>query len=284
MTQRKVLVSGATGQQGGSVVNALLRDGHHVIGITRNTDSDKSKALQARGVEMISVDFTDTQKLVEAMSNVDTVFALTTPFEKGTEHETEQGIALANAAKEAQVGHFIFNSVGDANNNTNIPHFDSKFKVEEHIKSIGLNHTIIAPVYFMENIFFPDSMEGLKNGVLAMAMPEDRVLQQVAVEDIGNMVAIAVNERDNMFGQRLDIAGDEISGQDVAATLSKVIGKPIAYNGFSPDNIRSFSEDLALMYEWFIDTGYSADLQELSKYNLSSFEQWASKQDWSQLK
>ncbi len=281
MKKRRVLVSGATGQQGGAVVQALLKDGHDVVGITRNVASPKAKKLTEKGVEMIAVDFTDMESLVEIMKKVDTVFCMTTPFEKGMEHEIEQGKTMANAAEKAGVGHFIFNSVGDANQPTGIPHFDSKFEVEKHLKSLNMPYTIVGPAYFMDNLFFPFILDDLKNGLLKIAMPADRKLQQIAVEDIGKFVGIVVNERESLFGKRINISGDELTGEDAARVLTGILGKEIRYEGFSPDYMRAQSEDMAIMYDWFNDKGYTADLESLKKYGFMSFENWASKQDWS---
>jgi len=281
MEKRKVLVSGATGQQGGSVVLALLNDGHEVVGITRNTESPKAKNLLEQNVEMVSVDFTDSNELINIMKKVDTVFAMTTPFEGGIDHEVQQGISMANAAKEAGIGHFIFNSVGDANQPTGIPHFDSKYEVEKHLETLGMAYTIVAPAYFMDNIFIPFMLEQLKEGLLKMAMPADRKLQQISVEDIGKFVGIVVNEREAMFGDRVNISGDELTGEEVSQILTKAIGKKIQYEGYNPDYLREQSEDMALMYEWFNDKGYTADLNSLKKYGFMSFEDWALKQDWS---
>ena len=225
MEKRKVLVSGATGQQGGSVAIALLNDGHEVVGITRNLESPKAKKLLKQKVEMVSVDFTDSDELINIMKKVDTVFAITTPFEGGIDHEVEQGISLANAAKEADIGHFIFNSVGDANQPTGIPHFDSKYEVEKHLETLGMPYTIVGPAYFMDNIFIPFMLEQLKEGLLKMAMPADRKLQQIAVEDIGKFVGVVVNEREEMFGKRVNISGDELTGEEAAKILSNAIGK-----------------------------------------------------------
>jgi len=281
MEKRKVLVSGATGQQGGSVVLALLNDGHEVVGITRNPESPKAKNLLKQNVEMVSVDFTDSNELINIMKKVDTVFALTTPFEGGVDHEVQQGISMANAAKEAGIGHFIFNSVGDANQPTGIPHFDSKYEVEKHLETLGMAYTIVAPAYFMDNIFIPFMLEQLKEGLLKMAMPADRKLQQISVEDIGKFVGIVVNEREAMFGDRVNISGDELTGEEVSQVLTKAIGKKIQYEGYNPDYLREQSEDMALMYEWFNDKGYTADLNSLKKYGFMSFEDWALKQNWS---
>ena len=283
MSGKKVLVSGATGQQGGSVVNALLKDGHHVIGFTRNPDSPKAKKLIDQGVEMIKGDFHDSSSILETMKKVDTVFAMTTPFENGIEEETQQGIDFMNIAIQAEVGHFIYSSVGDAHKSTGIPHFDSKYRVEEYIQKAGIPYTIVAPVYFMDNLMFPWNIESLKGGKLTAAMPGDRKLQQVAVEDIGKFVGHVVNDRDAMFGKRINLAGDDLSGNDVARILSGITGKNIVYEGFSPDYLREQSEDLAIMYEWFDKVGYEGNLDELKKYNFLSFEDWARKQDWSVL-
>ncbi len=281
---KKVLVSGATGQQGGAVVQALLKDNHQVIGISRNIDSPKANALKEQGVEMVAVDFTDKNSLVNIMQGVDTVFSMTTPFEAGLEHEVKQGITMANAAKEANVGHFIFNSVSDADQTTGIPHFDSKYEVEKHLKTLDLPYTIVAPVYFMENLFFPFVLDTIKKeGVLKMAMPADRKLQQISAVDIGKFVGVAVNEREKMFGKRINIAGDELTGDEMAAILTKITGKTVRYEGFDPQFLRSQSEDIAIMYEWFIDKGYTSDMDMLQQYDLMSFEAWANKQDWSQL-
>jgi len=281
--KKKVLVSGATGNQGGSVVQALLKEGNKVVGITRNIDSPKSQTLISQGVEMVSVDFTNEKELEKIMKEVDTVFSMTTPFEGGMEHEIEQGKSMVNAAKNAGIQHFIFNSVGDADRSTGIPHFDSKYEVEKHLKSLGINYTIIGPAYFMDNLFFPFILDSLKDGFLKMAMPGNVKLQQISVEDIGKFVAHVVNNHNEFLGKRINISGDEFTGEEAASTLSKVLGREIKYEGFSPDAMRAQSDDMATMYQWFIDEGYSANIDDLKDYNFSTFEQWASKQDWSMI-
>lgn len=279
---KSILVSGATGQQGSAVIQALSKDDIQITGITRNVNSPKAQKLSNLGVEMISVDFTDQDAMVEVMRKVDTVFSMTTPFEAGLDAEVKQGKTMADAAAKAGVEHFIFSSVGDADRSTGIPHFDSKFEVEKHISTLGLNYTIVGPSYFMENLM-AFNIDGLKNGVLQMAMPSERKLQQIAVEDIGRFVAAVVSKGEAMFGKRVDISGDELSGDEAAAILSNVTGKKIRYEGFSPDVVRQQSEDLAIMYEWFISDGYTANLEELKTYGFMDFETWASKQDWTVL-
>lgn len=282
-----LLVTGATGSQGGAVVQALLKQGQRVRGMTRNTASPAAEQLRQQGVEVVTGDFSDQDSLVRAANDVDTIFTMTTPFEEGVERETAQGIAITDAAKAAAVGHLVYSSVADADKATGIPHFDSKYEVEKHITSSGVPYTIIAPVYFMDNLLLPWTLPGLREGKLAAAMPATRALQQIAVEDIGAFAAAVIERRQTVFGRRFDIAGDELSGDESAAILSRATGLSIRYEGFPPQALRAQSEDLALMYEWFDHTGYSASINSLRRdfpeVKWHDFAAWVGLQDWTVL-
>ncbi len=282
MKNRTVLVLGATGNQGGAVVTALLKDHHKIIGVARNVESPNAQKLIDQGVEMVSADFTDKASLMELMKKVDTVFAMTTPGWGGDiAAELRQGFNIIDAAKEANVEHLIYNSVSDANTSTGIGHFDSKYEIEKHLKASGLNYTIVAPAYFYENIFFPYVFDAIKaDGELRIAMPADTKLQQISVADIGKFVGTVVNQGEKMFGQRINIAGDAISGEEVAKVLTKVLDKKVTYNGFSTDYLKQQSEEMAKMFDWFNEVGYSAKLEDLAPYHLMTFSQWAEKQNW----
>lgn len=286
-TSKLVLVTGATGNQGGAVVQALLTQGHQVRALTRNAASPAAERLSKQGVEIAVGDFTDHHSLVRAARGVDALYTMSTPFEQGVEKETAQGIAMTDAAQAAGVGHLVYSSVASADRATGIPHFDSKYDVEKHIVSSGVSYTIIAPVYFMENLLQPWELPNLRQGKLAQAMPAAHLLQQIAVADIGAFAAAVIARRDTVFGQRIDIAGDELTGDEAAAILSKVTGREFRYEGFPPEALRAQSEDLALMYEWFDHTGYVADINGLRRdfpeVKWHDFEAWARKQDWSVL-
>jgi uncharacterized protein YbjT (DUF2867 family) len=255
--------------------------------MTRNANSPAAKQLRQQGVEVVAGDFTDQDSLVRAASGVDTIFTMTTPFEEGVEEETAQGIAVTNAAKEAGVGHLVYSSVADADKATGVPHFDSKYEVEKHIASSGVLYTIIAPVYFMDNLTAPWTVPGLRQGKLAAALPAGRPLQQIAVQDIGAFAAAIIERRDSVFGRRFDIAGDELTGEESAAILSEATGRDIQYESFPPDALRAQSEDMALMYEWFDDTGYSADIaglrRDFPEVTWHDFAIWVGQQDWTML-
>ena len=282
---KKVLVFGATGQQGGAVVKALQQAGHEIIGLTRNANSEKAKALSVTGVDIREGNFHSANELVDLMKEVDTVFSLTTPFEDGPERETEQGKTTAEAAAKARVKHFVYNSVSDADKATGIPHFDSKYRVEQHIIELGLPYTIVAPVYFMDNLVSPWTMEMVKNGNISLAMPDDRALQQIAVKDIAQFVATVITRSENFIDKRINIAGDELNGNQMVEILESITGKKFLFEGYSPDVLRESSEDMALMLEWFDRVGYSADIEKLKKdfpeVQLASFEAYARGIDWS---
>jgi uncharacterized protein YbjT (DUF2867 family) len=148
-------------------------------------------------------------------------------------------------------------------------------------------YTIIAPVYFMENLTAPWTVPGLRQGRLAAALPADRPLQQIAVQDIGAFAAAIIERRDSVFGRRFDIAGDELTGEESAAILSEATGRNIQYESFPPDALRAQSEDMALMLEWLNDIGYSADIaglrRDFREIPWHDFATWVGQQDWSML-
>ncbi len=279
-----VLIMGATGNQGGAVARHLLPKGHRIRTFTRNVDSAKAKQLKEKGVEVVKGDFTDPASLAQAMQGMDTVFAMTTPFEAGVEAETRQGIALADAAKQAGVGHFVFSSVASANKDTNIPHFDSKYKVEEHLVKLGMPYSISAPVYFMDNLFTPWFLPSVKEGTLKFGMPTDRILQQISTDNIGAFGAALIERRESVFGKRFDIAGDELTGAEAMKIVSQASGRDIGYESFDPEFMRADNPDFAEMFGWFDRVGYSTDISGLHRdfpeVEWENYEEWAKRQDW----
>jgi len=280
-------VIGATGNQGGSVTRHLLKKGHQVRTLTRNPHSTKAEKLSEQGVEVVQGSFTDAASLVRAAKGMDTLFAMTTPFEIGVEGETRQGIAIADAAKQAGVGHLVFTSVASADRQTGIPHFDSKYEVEKYLATRNIPYTISAPVFFMDNWFAPWFLPSIQEGTLKFALPADRPLQQVSVDNIGEFAAALIERREKVFGKRFDIAGDELTGTRVVAVISKVSGRDIGYASFDPELMRADNSDFADMFVWFNKVGYSVDIEKLRndfpEVPWQTFENWANQQDWSLL-
>ena len=280
-----VVVTGATGQQGGAVVKSLLERGHEVRAVTRNTDSAKARELANIGVTLVGASLEDTAALTKALEGATSLFAMTTPFEGGPQAEMRQGISVADAAKAAGV-HLVFNSVGSANRQTSVPHFDSKYEVEKYIAKIGVRATVLAPVYFMENLYF--GKEQFAKGIYATPLPPTRRLAQVAVADIGAIAVRLLEDPGRFAGKRFDLGGDELTGNQVLAILSRVTGRPFTYFQVPLDVIRQrMGEDGAKMYEWFDRTGFTFDRaalrREFPDVALHDFESWAKAQDWNTL-
>jgi uncharacterized protein YbjT (DUF2867 family) len=148
------------------------------------------------GADLVTSDLGDAASVLKAARGVGTMFLMGNTYEAGTEEETRHGIIAAEAAKAAGVGHLIYSSAADANKKTGIPHFESKYLVEKRVAGLGIPYTIGAPVAFMENIVAPPSIGALRQGTHAFAMPPKRVLQLVALADIGAFVAALVERRD----------------------------------------------------------------------------------------
>lgn len=282
-TPLTVLVSGATGNQGGAVARALIARGHKVRAITRNTASPAAKHLEALGAEVVQADMDNAQSIRQALKGVDTFYLMGSPID-GVEAETAQGIALTNTAKEAGVGHLVYGSVANADLKTGVPHFDSKFKIEQHIKTLGIPYTISAPVFFMDNMTAPWSIDALKDGKIVQAMPKDRMLQQISVKNIGEFVTSLVERRESVFGKRYDIAGDEVTGESIAKIVTEQTKHPISYESIPVSYVLEQSEDMGLMFKWFDEVGYSVDIeslhQEFTDVDWQDIAQWAQSHDW----
>ena len=275
-----MFVTGATGKQGGAVVRGLMARGHTVRAFTRKADSPAAKALAEAGAKIFVGALEDRASLDKAIAGVDAVFSMGTPFESGPEVEVRQGINVADAAKAAGA-YVVYTSVASADRATGIPHFDSKFRVEEHIRSIGVRAAIIAPVYFMENVYF--AADQLKAGVYATPLASARKLAQIAIDDIGACAIAALENPARYAGTRHDLAGDDVSGEDAVAILSRVSGKPFKYFQIPMEMIRErMGDDGAKMYEWFERTGYTWERAALARafpeVTWTSFETWAKRQ------
>jgi uncharacterized protein YbjT (DUF2867 family) len=276
-----VVVTGSTGKQGGAVARGLLERGHKVRAVTRDPNSSQAKLLANAGATLVAASLEDTAAIMKALEGATSLFAMTTPF-GGTDAETRQGVAAAAAAKAAGV-HLVFTSVGSANRQTGIPHFDSKYEVEKYIAKVGVRATILAPVSFMENLYF--AKEQLAKGIYAAALPPTRVLAQVAVVDIGAVAVRLLEDVGRFTGKRFDLASDELTGNDALAILSRVTGRPFDYYHIPLDVIRQrMGEDAAKMYDWLDRVGYTVDRaalrREFPDVAFHDFESWAKMQDW----
>jgi uncharacterized protein YbjT (DUF2867 family) len=279
-----VLVTGATGQQGGHLVRELLARGHSVRALTRKPESPAAVSLAERGVTIVPGDFEDQASLERAARGVDTIFAMGTPFQTGAKTETREGVNITRAASTVGVSHLVYSSVAGADRATGIPHFDSKFEVEKEIRRSGIPFTIVAPVFFMENFLADWMAAGIARGSIALALPATRRLQQIAVADIARFTAHVIERRAGFLGTRIEIASDELTMETVAAEISEESGRHIEYTALPIDAVRQQSDDLARMFEWFDRVGYDADVVGLRwlypEVDWHRFNTWVREQDW----
>jgi len=286
--KRKILVTGATGQQGGALARLLLQKKHEVYALIRSTKSESPKAQNLRnlGAKLVEGDLDKPDSLEQATNGIDSVFLMGTWVEVGTEGEIRRGKMMVDIAKEKKIEHIVYSSVVNADKNTGIPHFESKYKVEQHIKNSGIPYTIIGPTFFMDNLL-SYSLAGLQQGQVALPLSPSRILQQSAVENIAEFSALALERRNSFIGKRIDIASDEITGEQAAKVLSNELGHKIRYEQVPMEQIRQASEDLAVMFEWFERIGTGVDVAALHKQypevNWLSFKDWVKSQNWGDL-
>jgi uncharacterized protein YbjT (DUF2867 family) len=280
--ERLIVVCGATGSQGGAVARSLLDRGFRVRALTRDPHKPEAQALAEQGAEVVQGDMEDRsamdQVLVEGIYGV---FSVQNFWEAGYDREVHQGKIVADAAKMAGVEHFVYSSVGSAHRQTGIPHFESKWEIEEHVRHIGLPYTIFRPVFFMQN--WEWMREYILGGTLAQPLDPDKPFQQVAVEDVGAFAAIAFERPEEWIGREVDLAGDEQTMPEIAETFGRVIGKEISYYQVPWDQFEEqMGEEGALMYRWFNEVGYEADIAALRQEypELTTFERYLRSHGW----
>jgi uncharacterized protein YbjT (DUF2867 family) len=280
--ERLIVVTGATGKQGGAVARSLLDRGFRIRALTRNPQKPEAQALADRGAEVVQGDMEEDRSAMErALEGAYGVFSVQNYWETGYDGEVQQGKTVADAAKAAGVEHFVYSSVGSAHRQTGIPHFESKWEIEEHVRQIGLPYTILRPTAFMQN--WEWTREMILGGTLAQPFDPDKPFQQVAVEDIGAFAAIAFENPDRWIGREEDLAGDEQSMTEIADTFSRVIGREVSYYQVPWDQFEEqIGEEGTLNFRWINDVGYEADIAALRQEypELTSFERYLRTHGW----
>jgi uncharacterized protein YbjT (DUF2867 family) len=280
--KQPILVFGATGQQGGSVASALLRAGWPVRALVRNPQSAKSIALNDAGVELVQGDFACVQSIREGMKGAHGVFSVQPSSGQGPdlgltdEEELRYGIAIADLAVESAVQHLVYSSSGAVGDEpTGMGHFDTKARIEAHIRTLPIIATVIRPVAFMEMLLMPGF--GLDQGQFNFFARRDQPMQLLAVEDIGKFVAAIFADSRRFGGATIEVASDAVTGRELEALFTEAAGRPITYARFS-DEVLSANSFLAKLTELFHAgrlTG-KANLDALREINpnLQSFRSW----------
>jgi uncharacterized protein YbjT (DUF2867 family) len=231
-TAGTVAVFGATGHQGGAVVDALLDHQARVRALVRDPRSDRARALAARGVELAAVRTDDPASLAAALATVDG-FSFMTPEANSLEEveaEIRVGTALVDAAVEAGVPHVVFHSVFGADRESGVPHHDSKHAIEEYLGKSGLRATMVRATAFMEN-FASVMAPSLEHGeiVLRLPLPEDVALKMISIRDIGRVAAALLLGTAQAPSGAVELVGDELTGPQIAAAFGARAGLPARY-------------------------------------------------------
>jgi uncharacterized protein YbjT (DUF2867 family) len=280
VAEKIVLVTGATGKQGGATLRHLAkRGGVRLRAMTRNPGGDAAKALASLGAEIVRGDLDDPQSLATALEGAWGVFGVQNTWEAGVEKEEEQGLRLVALARQRGVQHFVYTSVGSAHKKTGIPHFDNKARVEAALRGAGFaSYAILRPVFFMENLLSPWFLQG---DTLVAAMKPDTKLQMIAADDIGKFGAAAFLEVHKWDRAEVDLAGDAVTMPEAAKVVGEIVGRPVTFQAIPIEAVRQNSADFALMLEWFDTTGYSADIRSLeTKWGIRprTLTEWAREQ------
>lgn len=252
-----VLVIGATGQQGGAAARALLARGWGVRALVRDEHKPAAQALRGAGASLITGDLDDPASVRAAMRSVHGVFLALTMMTgprvtlEGVAAEERRGKAVADLASEAGVGHLVYSSIGGAGQRTGVPHVESKTAIEEHIRALGLPATFLRPASFMDN-FASFNRPALDGGelVISLALRPETPLPLVAVSDIGVFAAIAFSDPARYLGRSLQLAGDCLTGPQIADVFAGTCGVPARFARLPIEQLRAFDPEVARMFEW----------------------------------
>ncbi len=282
--QKTILVTGATGQQGGAVTRALVEQGYHVRAMTRRPDGDEARDLFDLGVTVVQADLDDADSLARVLRGAWGVFSVQNTWEAGVAMEEEQGKRLAEVARKSGVEAFVYSSVASADRDTGIPHFDNKRRVEEVVQAYRFpSSVILRPVFFMENFLSPWFKPGIDQGKLIIAVAPETVVQMIAVADIGRYACWAFEQSPALNGRAIDIAGDAKTMPEAAGIISAAAQRPVAYEHVPVDTVRKFSEEIAAMMAWFDSVGYDADIGARAAESgiaPTTLAQWAGQVRW----
>jgi len=302
--KRIIAVVGATGAQGGGLVRAILNDkdgGFTVRAITRDVQSGKAKGLAALGAEVVAADLDSPESLKKAFAGAYGAFCLTNFWEHfSPEKELAQAKSQAQAAKEAGVQHVIWSTLEDTRKwvplndhrmptlmgKYKVPHFDSKGEADAEFTKLGVPTTFLLTSFYWDNlIHFGMGPKKGPDGTLAFTLPmDDKKLPGIAAEDIGTCALGIFKKGREYIGARVGIAGEHLTGTQMAAALAKALGQPVRYNAVTPEIYRSFgfpgADDLGNMFQFKRDFesvfcgARNLDQSRALNPALQTFDQW----------
>jgi uncharacterized protein YbjT (DUF2867 family) len=284
LSRNRVLVAGATGNQGGAVLSHLIEKGDQfeVHALTRDPQQEVAQALSRKGAKVVRGDLSDPSSLKPLVEKVDSVFCVANFWTLGYDLQVQYCKNLADVANEVGIDHFVFSGVGSHDQDTGIPHFDSAWEIDQHIQKLGLPATILKPVFFMQN--FEAMVEDILDGTLAFPLKKGVSLQMIDVDDVGRIAALAFSEPDRFIGKSMDLAGDEHTLKETANIFSEITGVDVQPYYVSIEDAREQAgEEWAVMCDWFNKIGYSSDIPALEEevgFTLTKLDEYLQKHGW----
>jgi uncharacterized protein YbjT (DUF2867 family) len=242
-----ITVIGATGQQGGAVFDALLEQRIPIRAVTRNPYGDKARMLVERGVAVVSAHLEDVDSVRVAFDGAAAAFAMTThDGPDGPKREVAHGQVIAAAAADAGLPFLVYSSVGGVDRGSGVPHFESKHEVEQVLRQ-AVPVTFVRPTFFMETLRLMIRHDD-SPVTIAMPLAGDVAVQMISVRDIGRVAAALLLMGDPTVAP-VEIAGDEVTGEQIAERIAHAIGSPTTYLQL-PLDVLGDDEDLKLMFGW----------------------------------
>lgn len=281
-----VLVTGATGTQGGAAARALLTAGWDVRALVRDPATASARALAGLGAQLVLGDMDDRASLDAAIRGVHGVFSVQptmgypgTPAEFTVEDELRLGRNVADAAARTGVEHFVYSSVGAADAGHGIRRWESKATLELYVRRLGLPATFLRPVRFMENQI--DPRFGMRNGVMTDVVLPDVPLQLIAGTDIGAFAALAFTEPAQYLGETLELAGDELTMTEIVQIMGAAVDETMTYRAIPREALLDKGHDALAGYEFANHLGgWHADIPALRKRHpdLMDFRTWLARE------
>jgi len=302
MSKKILVVFGATGAQGGGLANAVLSDPGSeftVRAITRNPDSEKAKTLAKMGAEIVSADIDDPQSMKRALEGAYGAFFVTFFWAHfSPEKEYAEGESMAKAAREAGLEHIVKSTLEDTRKwvpldddriptlrgKYKVPHFDAKGASDHFFTDLELPVTFVLPAFYWDNLLTSGPQKG-PDGKLHITYPlDDKKMAGIASEDIGKCVYGIFKKGKELTGRSIGLAGEQLTGKQMAKELSQAIGKEVLFNNVSPETFRSFgfpgADDLANMFQFYRDfdevcnNSRNVDFSRELNPELKTFRQW----------
>ncbi|ADD42084.1 NmrA family NAD(P)-binding protein [Stackebrandtia nassauensis] len=278
---KTILVTGATGKQGGVTARALLADGWRVRALVRDAKARTAGALAEAGASLVTGDFDDPASLAAASAGAYGLFAVPPavyePQGWNVELETRRGADLVDAATAAGVEHIVFTGIATATG-AGLTGSSGKQRIEEHIKATGRRYTLLRPVRFMENYLFRESpVDGIRHGVHRHLFHPDRPMQIIAVADVGAIAALAFADPDTYGGKALELAGDAPTPVAAVKAISAALGREIRYEQFTAAEAERLGPEIAdIRTLWTEGNGWNADIPAIRELHpgLLDFEGW----------